>query len=96
MSDFSFSDVGINLPTFKDIEEKSIDELQAVAKFHHHETGWVWYVIAGEPRGEDMLLHCYVMGAFNEFGNVMLSELLNVGAMFCPTFKPIYIKDLTK
>lgn len=95
MNNFSFEEVGIKLPTFQEIEDiDNFLNLKAMAKFRHHESGWTWYVIAGKPRGNDMLLYCFVDGDFKEFGNVLLSEILNVGAMFCPTFQPVYIKEL--
>ena len=93
--DFNFKEVGIQLPSMSDIENLNYDELKAVAKFRHHESGWEWYVIAGDNFNDnDLLLFCYVRGDFNEMGSVMMSSIIGAGAMFCPTFKPVKVADL--
>lgn len=91
-----FTDVGITLPTLTQIEDLELNELQAVAKFRHHESGWEWYVIAGDEKHNDMLLYCYVKGLENEFGHALLSTLLENGVMFCPTFQACKVNSLIK
>ena len=90
----NFQGLDIPLPTFQEIVNKSLDELVAVCKFRHHQTGWEWYVIAGETIGEEMLLFCYVKGDFNEFGYVPLYDIIDAGAMFCPTWKSRKVERL--
>lgn len=38
-------------------------------------TRWTWWVIEGEPRGEDFLFFGFVNGLEDEFGYFCLSEL---------------------
>lgn len=93
---FSFDDVGVKLPDLPTVENvENFLNLKCVCKFRHHETGWEWYVIAGNKTiNQDMMLYCFVRGLEDELGNVMLSEILDVGAMFCPTFQPCRVGDV--
>lgn len=45
------------------------------AKFFLPGTGWTWYVMEGEARGDDFLFFGFVCGQEAEFGYFVLSEL---------------------
>jgi hypothetical protein len=45
------------------------------AKFFLPGTGWTWYVMEGEARGDDFLFFGFVLGLEAEFGYFVLSEL---------------------
>ncbi len=93
---FSFAEVGVDLPPLTVVEKETNPlNLKCVCKFRHHETGWEWYIIAGSKTLKgDMMLYCFVKGLEDELGTALLSELLGVGVMFCPTFTPCRVADL--
>jgi len=61
------------------------------ARFHLPGTRWAWYLMEGEPDGDDYLFFGFVFGIADEFGHFRLSELEAVRGLFGETVE----RDLT-
>lgn len=64
------------LPILRE-QEGSADPI-VYAKFFFPASGWTWFVIEGEPNGDDFLFYGYVIGFESEWGHFGLRELEEV------------------
>lgn len=55
--------------------QEAADDPIVYAKFFLPGTRWTWYLIEGEPQGNDFLFFGFVRGQEDEFGYFLLSEL---------------------
>ena len=58
------------------------------AKFFMPGTRWTWWILEGEPRGDDFLFFGFVQGLENEFGYCCLSEMCIRDRLFGPSPRP--------
>jgi hypothetical protein len=57
------------------LSQEAADEPVVYARYYLPNTRWNWYVIEGEPEGDDFLFFGFVTGLADEFGHFRLSEL---------------------
>lgn len=62
-------------------QEKNKDPM-IVAKFFTPWTNWTWYVIEGQPEGDDFRFFGLVEGLETEMGYFMLNELESIKGRF--------------
>lgn len=61
------------------------------AKFFTPDSNWTWYVMEGEPVGDDFRFFGYVRGLEEEWGYFLLSELESVrGPLHLPVERDLY------
>ena len=65
------------LPRLYEQDDKGNDAIVYV-KFFTPDSSWTWYVLEGEPEGNDFTFFGFVDGLFPEYGYFRLSELEEV------------------
>ena len=66
----------IRLPPL--LSQEAADEPIVYLRYFLPGTGWNWFVLEGEPDGEDYMFFGYVTGLADEFGDFRLSELRSI------------------
>lgn len=66
------------LPALYSTDGIPADEKRIVVKFFDPCGSWTWYVVEGDPEGEDIRFYGLVHGQEKEWGYFMLSELQSV------------------
>ena len=80
------------LPSLDLVDE--YDNPQVIAHFTNQQ-GWDWYIIAGEPLGnEDFYLFGLVNGYEKELGFFTLNQILHAGAKYDLNFTPVGVFDI--
>lgn len=77
-------------------DSKSFADAIVYAKFFHPFSEWRWYVLSGEPSGDDFIFWGYVEGEENEFGCFSLSELKALNIMGLPMERDILFDGANK
>ena len=66
------------MPKLGATSNKKTEEIPIICKFFNPVGSWTWYVMEGQPEGDDFIFYGFVRGFENEFGTFSLKELESV------------------